>query len=138
MTGLLTQERARRGAQLVGWTRIAFGAAFTVAPSSTARPWIGVAANSVGGKLMTRSMGARDALLGVGLLRALQNEDDTSAANWLAYGVAAGVVDSLATVAAYRSLSRTGRAFLAFITSAMVGDALLSRAVAAQRPTRRE
>jgi len=86
---------------------------------------------------MTR-MGARDALLGVGLLQALQNEDDTSAANWLAYGVAAGVVDSLATVAAYRSLSRTGRAFLAFITSAMIGDALLSRAVAAQRPTRRE
>src|SRR5262249_43059992 len=45
---------------------------------------------------------------------------------WLSYGAAAGVIDAGATLAAYPSLPRGGRAFLLFITGALVTDTLLA------------
>lgn len=57
--------------RLAGITRICFGTAFIVAPHASARPWVGAAADSAGAQLLTRSMGIRDLLLGVGLLQAL-------------------------------------------------------------------
>jgi hypothetical protein len=77
---LVTATRATRLAQLAGWTRVAFGAAFVVAPKITARPWAGSGIDTAGAQLLTRSMGVRDLLLGVGLLHAL-NRDDKRAAS---------------------------------------------------------
>jgi hypothetical protein len=70
--------------------------------------------------------GIRDLLLGVGLLQALNQADHPTAARWLSYGAAAGVIDAGATLAAYPSLPRGGRAFLLFITGALIGDTLLA------------
>jgi hypothetical protein len=125
-------NRAVALAQLAGATRIAFGTGFIVAPKTLARPWAGPAAAAPGAQLLTRSMGIRDLLLGVGLLRALGKGDQQAAATWLAYGAAAGVVDAAATLAAYRALPRAGRAFLLFITGALGADALLAVALRAQ------
>jgi hypothetical protein len=113
-------------ARLAGITRICFGTAFIVAPRASARPWVGAGADSAGAQLLTRSMGIRDLLLGVGLLQALNQADHRTAARWLSYGAAAGVIDAGATLAAYPSLPRGGRAFLLFITGALVTDALLA------------
>src|SRR5260370_29810607 len=71
-------------------------------------------------------MGMRDLLLGAGLLQALSQDDHRTAARWLSYGAAAGVIDAGATLAAYPSLPRGGRAFLLFITGALVTDTLLA------------
>ena len=113
-------------ARLAGITRICFGTAFIVAPQASARPWVGAGADSPGAQLLTRSMGIRDLLLGVGLLQALNQADRQTAARWLSYGAAAGVIDAGATLAAYPSLPRAGRAFLLFITGALVSDTLLA------------
>jgi hypothetical protein len=113
-------------ARLAGVTRICFGTAFIVAPRASARPWVGAGADSAGAQLLTRSMGIRDLLLGAGLLQALNQADHRAAARWLSYGAAAGVIDAGATLAAYPSLPRSGRAFLLFITGALVTDTLLA------------
>jgi hypothetical protein len=113
-------------ARLAGITRICFGTAFIVAPHASARPWVGAGADSAGAQLLTRSMGIRDLLLGAGLLQALNQADHRAAARWLSYGAAAGVIDAGATLAAYPSLPRGGRAFLLFITGAVVTDTLLA------------
>jgi hypothetical protein len=113
-------------ARLVGITRICFGTAFIVAPHASARPWVGASADSAGAQLLTRSMGIRDLLLGAGLLQALNQADHQTAARWLSYGATAGVIDAGATLAAYPSLPRRGRAFLLFITGALVADTLLA------------
>lgn len=113
-------------ARLAGITRICFGTAFIVAPRASAQPWVGAGADSAGAQLLTRSMGIRDLLLGVGLLQALSQADHRAAARWLSYGAAAGVIDAGATLAAYPSLPRGGRAFLLFITGAAVTDTLLA------------
>jgi hypothetical protein len=97
-------------ARLAGITRICFGTAFIVAPHASARPWVGAGADSAGAQLLTRSMGIRDLLLGVGLLQALNQADHRTAARWLSYGAAAGVIDAGATLAAYPSLPQGGRA----------------------------
>jgi len=122
-------------ARAAGITRICFGTAFIIAPHASARPWAGAGADSAGAQLLTRSMGIRDLLLGVGLLQALNQSDHPTAARWLSYGAAAGVIDAGATLAAYPSLPRTGRAFLLFITGALITDTLL--AVQLRRPTTR-
>ncbi len=116
-------------ARLAGVTRIGFGAAFVIAPRAAARPWAGAGAGTAGAQLLTRSMGVRDLLLGVGLVRSLKDRDHSGAATWLAYGAAAGMVDAAATLAAYRELPRSGRAFLVFITAALGVDAVLAAAI---------
>ena len=113
-------------ARLAGITRICFGTAFIVAPRASARPWVGAGADSAGAQLLTRSMGIRDLLLGAGLLQALNRADHRTAARWLGYGAAAGVIDAGATLAAYPSLPRGGRVFLLFITGAFVTDTMLA------------
>jgi len=75
----------------------------------------------------------RDGLLGVGLLLALRRGDTASASRWLAYGAATGLVDATATAAALDDLPLSSRAFLAFVISALVGDAALSTSLRAQR-----
>jgi len=72
-------------------------------------------------------MGVRDLLLGVGLLEAVRRGDRRAVSTSLSYGVAAGLVDATATALAYRSLPRSGRAFLLFIAAAALGDAYLAR-----------
>jgi hypothetical protein len=117
---------AVRLARLGGWTRVAFGTAFVLTPRAVARPWVGTGADTAGAQLLTRSMGIRDLLLGVGLLQALNRNDRRLAATWLGYGAAAGVVDTGAAMAAYPGLPRTGRRFLLFIIGALATDAMLA------------
>lgn len=129
MTGLGTgvaPHRVVRLARLAGWTRVAFGASFVLAPRATARPWIASAVDTPGTQLLARSVGIRDSLLGVGLLRALNRADRQTAATWLAHGAAAGVVDAAATLAVYSGLPRSGRTFLLLIIGALGADAGLA------------
>lgn len=131
---LVTPDTAKRLARLGGWTRVAFGTAFVVAPKTVAQPWVGSGVDTPAAQLLTRSMGIRDLLLGVGLLRALRHDDRQTAATWLEYGAAAGVIDAGATIAAFPGLPRSGRTFLLFIIVALGTDTLLA-AQLRQEPT---
>src|SRR5258708_39140199 len=62
----------------------------------------------------------------VTLARLAGQDDHRTAARWLSYGAAAGVIDAGATLAAYPSLPRGGPVFLLFITGALVTDTLLA------------
>lgn len=77
--------------------RIALGVGLVLAPGLAARTWFG--SDERGLRLVLQSIGARDLALGAGLLAA--NGD---AGRWLAAGVAADVVDAVASARAVGEL----------------------------------
>ena len=66
--------QARQLAQTVAWARIAIGVTAIVAPSLPLRPWVGDLAGDRRGKLLARSLGARDLALGLGVVLAMKHE----------------------------------------------------------------
>ena len=78
-----------------------------VTPGLFARLWIGASGRSPGVRVLTRAVGIRDVVLGLGLLRSTElGHDDHS---WLVLGAASDAVDALATLAAFRHLPRVRR-----------------------------
>lgn len=88
--------------------RALLGAALLVAPGRVGRPWFGesVTGNRAA-RAALRSLGARDALLGVGALLALR--EDAPVRGWLEAGAAADASDLLASLAGGGALPLTGR-----------------------------
>ncbi len=84
--------RGRSVVRGLGATRIALGAGLVLAPGVSARAWFG--RDDAGLRLVLRSIGARDVALGAGLLA----QDDHR--TWLVAGVAAVVVDTVASALA--------------------------------------
>lgn len=87
-------------AQAVG--RLCIGAALTVQPERAAAAWVGAEARRPASRVLAAAMGARDAAIGGGLLSALHHGEDPRP--WIAGGVAADLVDLVATVRAARDL----------------------------------
>ena len=105
----------RRGTVL-GALRIASGVAFMALSPPVGRLLISSDADSAGAALFIRAFGARDALLGAGVLLAGQTR--RSQCQWLvACGLADGF-DAVATLAGYRHLPPRRRA-LTFVVSAV-------------------
>jgi hypothetical protein len=78
--------------------RIAFGAAMLLKPEQAVRGWIGPrAASKTGTQTITQAFGARDLVLGVGALAALNRGD---AKDWVALAGLCDVVDLVATLRA--------------------------------------
>jgi hypothetical protein len=96
--------------------RVASGVAFISLSSPLGRLLIGSDADSAGAALFIRAFGARDALLGAGVLRAAQTQ--RSQRQWLMACGLADAFDAAATLAGYRHLPRRRRA-LTFIVSAV-------------------
>jgi len=113
-------------ARLVAWGRVGVGVSAIIAPTLTARPWIGAQASAPGSRLLARAMGGRDLVLGFGALRAL-GVSDAEARPWVALGGTADAVDALATLVAFGSQPRRSRWG---ILAATVGAAVVSIRVA--------
>ena len=77
--------------------RVAYGVALVANPRRTARRWLGDGLDHGGGRVGARALGARDALLSVGLVDALQRGRDPLP--WLLSLAASDLVDIGATVA---------------------------------------
>ena len=77
--------------------RMAFGAAFLVAPGTAARGWIGVDATRPGTRVITRALGARDLALGLGIVIAIDR--GAPVRGWLEASALSDAVDFLATLA---------------------------------------
>jgi hypothetical protein len=88
--------------------RFLFGVAFIAQPKLMERAWIGTQARLPGAQLLARAVGARDLVLGLGGLQAL-NRKDGSARPWLAAAGICDAVDFGATWAAGRGIPRQAR-----------------------------
>lgn len=86
----------RDQARVLGLMRAAIGAACLLWPRRMTRLWTGEAATATGAMAL-RGLGGRDLALGVGLLRALEEEGHV--ARWLEAGAIADASDGLAAMA---------------------------------------
>jgi len=117
---------ARQIATVHAGGRVLVGAALTLAPKAAAAGWIGKDAGRPPVTSVTRALGVRDAVMGLGVLSTL---DDAEAAKpWLAACVAADAVDLAATLVARDQLPRQGAAAVTVVAagSAALGAWLLS------------
>ncbi len=89
-------ETSRKLAVAFGVSRIAYAAALLATPGRAAKPWLGEAAESGGGRVATRALAIRDGALGAGV--ALSVLADDSARPWLAACVVSDIVDLSATL----------------------------------------
>jgi hypothetical protein len=107
--------------------RIAIGSALVVVPGLATSGWLGSDSKRGATKAVTRALGVRDALLGLGTIRALEQDDEVKP--WLLAGALSDSVDAVATVLAWRQLPKRRR-FLAVVF--MAGAAAAGAALAGQ------
>lgn len=88
--------------RLLAAGRVAAGTALTVLPGAAGSLWFGAHAHEPGVKVAIRALGIRDAVLGLGTLWALANDEPTR--GWYAAGAASDVVDALASMTATRHI----------------------------------
>jgi hypothetical protein len=100
-----------------GVGRALVGVALLAAPAPIARSWVGAAGTPA--TVLSRSLGARDLVIGAGLAFAAARGGDSRA--WLAGGVLADSVDGIATLAAGDDIPRNGRV----ATTALAGGSAL-------------
>lgn len=112
---------AGRAGALLGGARLAVGLAFVLAPGALGRALVGGDADTPGARLFVRGFGARDMLLGAGVLLARRPAETRA---WLAAAGIADAIDAAATVAGRPRLTRGHRA-LAFTVSVVPAAANL-------------
>jgi len=115
---------------LVAAGRVGIGAAMLVAPARFGRPWLGAPAETGGGAVAVRALGARDLALGALSTASLSGRlgSPATAATLVAAGGACDLVDGVALLAARKELPAVGVATGAFA----LGSALLGFALARQ------
>jgi hypothetical protein len=94
--------------------RVAFGAAFIVAPRLAAAGWIGGDARRAGTKVFITGLGGRDLALGAGILSAL---DTGGAKPWLVAALASDASDLLGTLRSRDGIPALGTAVGVAITA---------------------
>jgi hypothetical protein len=134
---LVMEDSVERSlARVIASGRVAIGAVAIAAPTLMARPWIGEASAGTGARLLARTMGGRDLVLGIGALRAL-GVSDQEARPWLALGGTADAVDALATLIAFGSLPRRTRwGILAMTVTAAIASIRVAVALDTIPPVR--
>lgn len=135
MMRTMTLRSARDQARALALARVAAGLLFAAAPRQAGGLLVGPAAGRPGAGLFVRAFGARDALLGAGVLRALGAGDPVRP--WVAACSAADAFDAAATLAAYGELAGTRRAltFAVSLAPAVAGGLVAARLGADRPPT---
>ena len=85
--------------------RLVLGTGLALTPRLITAPWLGKGAFGSAATVLARSMGARDAAIGAGLLAAIGRGGSTR--GWLTAGLAADATDLAATVVAKDELPPT-------------------------------
>jgi hypothetical protein len=126
-------DRTRMLGTVMGVTRLGVGGALAIAPSFAGRIWLGDAADTPNARVLARSVGARDAIVGVATLAALKNRKPT--AQLLTVGFAGGFADALSTAIAGQHLDQRRRWMMPAIAMsvAAMGIAATRMALAADR-----
>jgi hypothetical protein len=104
----MDRDQARQIAEAIAVGRIAIGIVALVAPAVPLRPWVGRDfAWQPRAKLLSRSLGARDVALGVGVMLALRHKGPVR--GWVEGAGLADAGDALATLLAFPKLPKSGR-----------------------------
>lgn len=107
MAGIDLKELDDRNvASMLSLTRCFLGAAMVLTPRRAARVWTGEEAGAALA-LAIRGLGARDLVLGLGTLNALENDGDVAA--WLHAQMAADASDALGILLAFKRMPRLRR-----------------------------
>lgn len=115
----------RTVARTMGAIRVAIGGSMVLLPGLTTRGWLGAASKGGPTKAVTRAAGVRDALLGLGTIRALEQDEEVGP--WILAGAVADGVDAVGTVLAYRQLPKRRRFFaLALMAGAAAAGVVLA------------
>ncbi|MFN2525291.1 MAG: hypothetical protein ABR505_03370 [Actinomycetota bacterium] len=83
-------------AKTLGWLRVGLGSALFLAPRTFSRLWLGDRHLDPSAHLAMRSLGARDLVLGAGLLIAM--ERGTPVRGWVEAGAAVDIADVLTSL----------------------------------------
>jgi hypothetical protein len=94
----------REMARMLAIGRVAVGGGLFALPGLAAATWVGQDAKSAGVRTFSRGFGMRDAIIGAGLFRALENGDTDEIRRWLLFGAAADGADLVGTLASWRRL----------------------------------
>ncbi|MBJ7332735.1 MAG: hypothetical protein JHC95_22765 [Solirubrobacteraceae bacterium] len=97
---------ARSAARALAAGRVAIGLALIVAPTRGTRGWIGDLADEPGARVLTRSLGIRDLILGGIALHTVDHPE--VGPRWLRTCAVADLVDLGATLAARKALPPSG------------------------------
>lgn len=116
----------RAGAIALSLSRAAFGAAMIARPEKIAGSWVGGAGRKPEASVLTRSVGARDVVLGIGGALAVARGSST-ASGWLAAIAVADFADLIGTLAEREHLPDSG----VQATVAMAGGSGALSAIAA-------
>ena len=123
---MLTTIDHRHLIRLLAMGRIGLGAAMILVPGRAMRSWLGPSSSQAPTKVAIRALGARDLALGIGTLRALDS-GDASLRQWVTASGASDAADAVATVLAYPSLPKRGRAVGLFIAAAAGAVTFIAR-----------
>ena len=94
----------REMARWLAVARVNVGAGLFLFPGLAAATWVGRDAKTAGVRTLSRGFGMRDAIIGAGLFRALENGDSDEIRRWLLFGAAADAADLVGTLASWRRL----------------------------------
>ena len=103
----------REMARALALARVGVGASLFALPGLVGGMWVGRDAKSAGVRTFARGFGARDAIIGGALFRALENDDTDEIRRWLLLSAAADGADLVGTLASWRRLPPVRRALLA-------------------------
>ena len=120
---------ARAAIGLLQGGRAAIGAALLVAPVAAGEPWVGAEAETPGGQVLLRALGARDLLLGLAAMRAARRGDPASAAGWCTALAACDIVDGVATGSVRSELPSGGVPVMALAFGAAAAGLVLAAKV---------
>lgn len=129
MPQLLTREQARSAATALAGLRVLVGAFAFLLPQFALRPWVGgVVADEKAGRLLGRSLGARDLALGAGVI--LSQRHDVPVRGWIEAGALSDTGDLVASGVAFSALPRYTRfGILAVTALAVVAGAVIAPCV---------
>ena len=107
-------KRPTTVAGAVGWLRVGTGVVLAIAPRSVVRLQ---ATDEPPGSLvlMTRTVGIRDLVVGIGWLTALRSGTDRDLRRWVALGLLSDVLDALAGAFGARLVGKRGASVSALV-----------------------
>jgi hypothetical protein len=124
----------RQTALILARSRAVLGLVALVLPGVLNRLWLGKDAATPSAKALTRALGARDVVLGVGALTSVK--ENTQGPEWLSMGAVADGVDALVSLLVRGAPRRTRLVALPAAAGA-IGGMLVARALADERTAAR-
>ena len=109
--------------ETMGWLRAGVGVVLIAAPRAPTR-LVGRPAPDGAGMLLMRTVGIRDLVLGLGAVAAARSDDVKDVRRWTVAALASDSLDSVTSLASFRSIGRRDSWGAALLAMAFVGGDL--------------